>query len=198
MLTGQDRRNSGVIETAHIIPGIRSSLRMAWISYGSVDRLHVWEDFPAARQEALMQLVGYSWDQAGPALELLQGWPCPPYLGPRSLSFLHRFGIGLVPLGTHPDCHPGRATFGCHQTEKLLGFKMRRGHVAFGRVPGERQMAAAAEMPPLKSAGGCRTLYKLPPRVPLLSKKLYYGKVVLMIKSRCTSSVWSFAEVGSH
>ena len=45
------------------------------------------------------------------------------------------FGIGLlVPLGTRPDCHPGRA--GCAQ--KLVGFDV-RGHVAFGRVPCERE-----------------------------------------------------------
>ena len=97
MLTGQDRRNSGVNETAHIIPGICSSLRMAWISYGSVDRLHVWEDFPAARQEALMQLVGYSWDQAGAALELLQGCPALPTWGPDP----YRSSTGLALPGSH-------------------------------------------------------------------------------------------------
>ena len=121
-----------------------------------------------------MQLVGYSWDQAGAALELLQG--CLPslacYLGIRSLSFLHRFGIGLVPLHWGHlliVIQEGRCLAGTEQ--KLLGFE-KRGHVAFARVPGEREANASCRQGNAASQiSWCRrTLYKLPPRVPLLSK----------------------------
>ena len=142
MQPGQDRGNSGLIDTAHIFPGICASLRVAWISHGSADRLHVREAFQLRRKMPRLDAAG--WLQLGSSASCLGAvarlrLPGPGcYLGPRSLSFLHRFGIRLVPLGTRPDCHPGRALYGWHRTEKVLGFEM-GGHVAFGRVPSERE-----------------------------------------------------------
>ena len=167
-----------MIETAHILPGICASLFLAWISHGSVDRLHV-QKLAFQLRLGLMQLVGHSWDQAQAALELLQGCACQAgcYLRPRSLSFLHRFGIRWVPLGTRPDCHPGRATSSWHRTEKVVGFEM-RGHVAFGRVPGEREaQMPAAECRSSQISWRRHTLQAAATR-PCSVKILYYERAV--------------------
>ena len=112
---------------------------MAWICYGSADRLHVREiAFPLG---GACHVVAAGWlHTAGikrsclgaPRLRLPPAtWSQDPY---RPLDT--GFGIGLLgPAGgTRPACNPGRA--GCAQ--KLVGFDV-RGHVAFGRVPCERE-----------------------------------------------------------
>ena len=58
MQPGQDRGNSGLIDTAHIFPGICASLRVAWISHGSADRLHVREAFQLRRKMPCLDAAG--------------------------------------------------------------------------------------------------------------------------------------------
>ena len=86
-----------MIDTAHIIPGICASLRVAWISHGSADRLHVREAFQLRRKMPRLDAAG--WLQLGSSASCLGAvarlrlpgqaatWGPDPYRSSTGLAF---------------------------------------------------------------------------------------------------------------